>query len=408
MKFGFGSLWPLSISLACLLFPVVTSGAEFPGVPVIEFIGEAQISGTATDLSGHAESLENGEPQNRFGGISALEYTGVGNRYIALPDRGPDDGATDYRCRYQVVEIVVRPGTTVPVKVELKETHMLCDGKGRPFVGASTAIECTEKCAGRFDPEGIRVLANGRKYLADEYGPLVIELDADDHETRRFTMPSHLCVSRPSASPQEENEGNSSGRVFNRGMEGLAISQDRQKLYGIMQSSLLQDGVRTPSGKIMGRYSRLIEIDVASGAIREFAYPMEDPSYGISEILECGPGQFLVLERDGKQGEEAKYRHLNWIDLSGATDIAQIDALPADALPAEIKPVRKRTYLDFNSPEFKLAGPNMPEKIEGITYGPKLPDGRQTIVCAIDNDFEGNAPSKFWVFAINTAQFAAR
>ncbi|TWT34840.1 esterase-like activity of phytase family protein [Blastopirellula retiformator] len=405
--FATGSLRSLSLGIALLGLPGVALAAERPAAP-IEFLGEAQISGTATDLSGHANKLENGEPHNRFGGISALEYAGVGNRYIALPDRGPDDGATGYQCRYQVVEINVQPGAASPVTVALKETHILHDAKNRCFTGASQAIKCTDDCAGRLDPEGIRVLADGRKFLSDEYGPLVLLLDANDRETRRYQMPAHLRCLHPSDSKKAENNDNTIGRASNRGMEGLAITQDGKKLVGIMQSSLLQDGLRTGSGKIMGRYARLVEIDVDSGEVREFAYPMDDPSYGMSEILACGPGQFLVLERDGEQGEAAKYRQLNWIDLNGATDIASVESLPADKLPAEIKPVQKRTFLDFNAPEFHLAGKEMPEKIEGLTFGPKLADGRQTIVLAVDNDFEGSLPTKFWVFAVNDQLFAAR
>lgn len=402
------SIGKLSLGVACFAFPALTYSAELPLAPRIQFIGEAQISGTAKDLSGHNETLENGEPHDRFGGISALEYTGVGNRYIALPDRGPDDGATGYQCRYQVVEIVVRPDAATPVTVELKETHVFHDSKGRPFTGSSAVIECTQDCAGRLDPEGIRVLADGGKIISDEYGPLVIAFDAQDRETRRYKMPSHLCVANPSESKQVENETNSTGRASNRGMEGLAISQDGKKLCGIMQSSLLQDGLRTDDGKVVGHHSRLVEIDVATGDIREFDYPMDDPLYGMSEILACGPNQYLVLERDGEQGTAAKYRRLNWIDLDGATDIAQVDSLPTDKLPSEIKPVQKRPFLDFNATEFSLCGENMPEKIEGLTFGPKLPDGRQTIVCAVDNDFEGEAPTKFWVFAINSLESLQR
>lgn len=402
------SLRCLTFGAACFVASTVGWAGDRSSNLGIELVGEAEISGTAADLSGHADTLENGEPHNRFGGISALEYTGVGNLYIALPDRGPDDGATGYQCRYQVVEIAVRPEASVPVTVALKETHILHDAQNRPFTGASEAIQCTDDCAGRLDPEGIRILPDGRKFISDEYGPLLISLDAADRETRRYELPSHLRVSHPSSSKEAEIQGNASGRVSNRGMEGLAISQDGQKLYGIMQSCLLQDGRRTKNGKVQGRFSRLIEIDVASGAVREFAYPMDDSSYGISEILACGPGQFLVLERDGEHGDAAKYRRLNWIDISGATDIASIDSLPADQLPTEIKPVKKRTFLDFNAPEFQLAGENMPEKIEGLTFGPKLADGRQTIVCAVDNDFEGDAPTKFWVFAVHAAQLATR
>jgi hypothetical protein len=41
----------------------------------------------------------------------------------------------------------------------------------------------------------------------------------------------------------------------------------------------------------------------------------------------------------------------------------------------------------------------MPEKIEGLTFGEDLPDGRRTVLVGTDNDFESTADSLIWVFA---------
>lgn len=385
----------------CLIIDGVpwAAGGEFER-PSIQFIGTADIQGTASDLSGHVEKLENGEPHNRFGGISALEYTGHGNRFIALPDRGPDDGATGYQCRYQVVEINITPDSAKPVQVELKETHVLKDFAARSFTGSAAATKCTESCAGRLDPEGVRVGRDGRIFVSDEYGPSLIAFDATDHEIARFQLPWHLQIRNASDSKTAEIQDNSIGRVSNRGMEGLALSGDGKFLYGIMQSCLLQDGERTESGKVLGRYCRMIEVEISSGDIREFAYPMDSLENGVSEILVWSPMQFLVLERDGHTGVDASYRKLTWIDISEATDIVSVEALPLGHLPAGTQPVQKRDFLDFLNPAYGLAGKEMPEKIEGLTFGPTLPDRRRTLVLAIDNDFEADKPSLFWVFAV--------
>ncbi|HQZ67721.1 MAG TPA: esterase-like activity of phytase family protein, partial [Planctomycetaceae bacterium] len=132
----------------------------------------------------------------------------------------------------------------------------------------------------------------------------------------------------------------------------------------------------------------------------EFAYPMDSLENGVSEILAWSPGQFLVLERDGNTGVDASYRKLTWIDISEATDIVSVEALPLGHLPAGTQPVQKRDFLDFLNPAYGLAGKEMPEKIEGLTFGPTLPDRRRTLVLAIDNDFEADKPSLFWVFAV--------
>ena len=389
------------VVLNCLIVDAVpwAVGGDFKQ-PSIQFIGTADIQGTASDLSGYVEKLVNGEPHNRFGGISALEYTGHGNRYIALPDRGPDDGATGYECRYQVIEINITPDSPKPVQVVLKETHVLKDFAARNFTGSAAATKCTESCAGRLDPEGVRVGRDGRIFVSDEYGPTLIAFDTADRELARFQLPLHLHIQNASDSKTAEIQDNSIGRVSNRGMEGLALSGDGKFLYGIMQSCLLQDGERTESGKVLGRYCRIIEVEISSGKIREFAYPIDAPENGVSEILAWSPGQFLVLERDGNAGVDALYRKLTWIDVSEATDIVSVEALPLGQLPTGVQAVQKQEFLDFLNPAYGLAGEKMPEKIEGLTFGPTLPDGRKTLVLAIDNDFEADKPSFFWVFAV--------
>jgi hypothetical protein len=127
---------------------------------------------------------------------------------------------------------------------------------------------------------------------------------------------------------------------------------------------------------------------------------MDSPDNGNSEIVACGNQQYLVLERDSQPGESARYRKLIRIDLSKATDISGMAQIPAKALPENIVPVKRDDFLDFLAPEWNLAGAAMPEKIEGLTFGPTLPDGRKTLLVGTDNDFESNAASLIWVFAV--------
>ena len=167
-----------------------------------------------------------------------------------------------------------------------------------------------------------------------------------------------------------------------------------------MQGPLLQDGTRTDSGIVVGRNCRLIQLELATGKTKEFVYQLESPDNGNSEIVACGPNQYLVLERDSEAGKSAKYRKLIQIDLSHATDVLNMDRLPVGDLPADIVPVERSVYLDFLAPQWNLAGAAMPEKIEGLTFGPTLADGRKTLLVGTDNDFESKAASVIWVFTV--------
>lgn len=48
-----------------------------------------------------------------------------------------------------------------------------------------------------------------------------------------------------------------------------------------------------------------------------------------------------------------------------------------------------------------MAGPNCPEKFEGLAFGPTLPDGRRLLIVTVDNDFKPNAPSLILAFAVD-------
>ena len=366
-----------------------------------ELIGVADFSGTASDLSTLSDTLRNGEPHNRLGGFSALEYTGSGDLYVALPDRGPDDGETGYLCRTQTLEVRVDPAATPAVTARVVETTILRDELGRPFSGDARRMTEDNETGVRFDPEGLRFADDGSFWVSEEYGPQVVHFTSAGKAVERLDVPDYFRVTSPADSKKAENAANVRGRASNKGMEGLAISPDGRTLTGIMQHVLLQDGDRVGGGKPKGRNVRIVQFDLESGDVREFVYVLEDGSLGISEILSLDANRFLVLERDGEPGEAAGVKGLAEIDLSDATDVHGVESLPHGELPASIVPARKRPYLDMLDAAYGLAGAAMPEKIEGLTFGPTLADGRRTLLLSSDNDFEADAPSRIFVFAVD-------
>jgi hypothetical protein len=165
---------------------------------------------------------------------------------------------------------------------------------------------------------------------------------------------------------------------------------------------LMQDGDLDPKkGYVVGVNVRVLEIDTKSDATREFVYPMDDPRNGINEILAVNDHEFLVLERDNKSGKEAAFKKVFRIDVSGASDVSKVAKLPAKGLPEGVKAVTKKPFLDLLDPAFGLAGKDFPEKIEGMAFGPDLPDGRHLLLVTTDNDMEAKEPTYFFAFAID-------
>jgi hypothetical protein len=384
------------------LFVVAFAATEISGSEKqsIELLGTASIPGDAVDLSGDSALLQNGEPRNRLGGFSALEYTGTGMLFASMSDRGPDDGAVDYHCRVQTLELEISGSPESAIKAAVRRTTIFTDTDGRRFSGSSAAIAATKELGHRLDPEGFRFGPDGSMFVSDEYGPHVIQFSADGREQKRFQLPAYFTVTKPDADKKKENNLNQAGRASNRGLEGLALSQDGKHLVAIMQGPLLQDGTRTDESIVVGRNCRLIQLELATGKTKEFVYQLDSIENGNSEIVACGPNQYLVLERDGESGKDARYRKLIQIDLSHATDVTNMSKLPAGDSPSDIVPVERSVYLDFLAPQWNLAGATMPEKIEGLTFGPTMADGRKMLLVGTDNDFESKSASLIWVFAV--------
>lgn len=385
------------------LFAVVANLAIVPAHAEIALLGTARLPGKATDHSGLTGKFEGGVPRNRLGGISAIEYSGKDDEYVLLPDRGPADGATDYLCRFHRVKLRVATGGSPAVTAVLLSTTMLTDESNRNLVGSATAFDARDQARGlRFDPEGLRINRRGSLYLSDEYGPSVCEFSSSGRRTALLNVPQRFQIAHPAATPEDELARNSTGRQPNGGFEGLAITPDGSRLYAAMQRPLLQDSRPGKEGiKRHGINTRIIEFNIARGTTREYLYPLDDSSNGVNEILAVNDHEFLVLERDSRPGAEAVFKRIFKIDLAGATDLSQRDVLPPDGIPADVTAARKTLFLDLLAPRFGLAGPDSPEKIEGLAFGPTLADGRRLLIVAIDNDFHADKPILLHAFAVD-------
>jgi hypothetical protein len=268
----------------------------------------------------------------------------------------------------------------------------------------------------RFDTEGVRV-SNDRRfvYISDEYGPYVYEFERlSGQRTRVFTLPAKFAVNHLSAMGADEISVNTSGRVANKGMEGLAITPNGKMLVGVMQSPLLQDG-----GTDTGQNVRIVTIDIETGETREYAYHLDSVKTTVSEILAVNSHEFLLDERDSKGFADtatsvAVIKKLYKINLRGAAEVSGISGnanLAAKAVPKEL-------FLDLVSVlnANGIASFDIPAKLEGIAFGQDVIVGgatKHTIYVSNDNDYtavvpnvnypSGSAenPNRFFVFAFD-------
>jgi len=370
-------------------------------VPEIELLAVGKIASDATDLS-KLDPVSKLGRDNMLAGISGIDYSGSDDIYYFLPDKGPQGGASGWRCRVQKIRLTIDLASPLSVKTERLATVMLKDENGNVYTGLPSAFKTTPNQAVRLDPESIRIGPNGNFFISDEYGPRLIEFTSSGEFVRELPVPKKFLIQNPDTSKKAENANNDFGRVGNNGMEGLAISPDGETLFGLMQAPLLQDcGRKNRETKPAGTNCRLLRIKTDGKILDELLYPLDSEDNGTNEILAVDEETFLVIERDGDAGNDAKFKKLMLISTTGASDISQIQSLPRNEIPSQVTPIRKKEFIDLLDSRWNLAGPEMPPKIEGLAFGPRLTDGRRTLIVVSDNDFSSSKPTQIYVFAVS-------
>jgi hypothetical protein len=389
----------------------------------VSLIARASVPGTAVDRSGQKRLLEDGVPANRLGGFgSAIAWTGRGQRFVMLSDRGPNavrynaaiDNTTSYDNRFHVFDLKLTPqrGEGLPpfrLTPRLRVTRLLHSAaplargplpSSNRFTGRSDAFDPSRPSSwpnhARLDPEGARVSLDRRSlFVADEYGPVIYRFSlASGRRTAVYELPEYYAVAKQDPVGRTETRANTRGRVANRSMEGLAITPDGRTLAGLMQNPLIQDG------GVGALPARILTVDLASQARHEYVYRLEDGDNLLSEMVAVNERQFLVVERDGLEGAKAAFKRLYLADLAGATDVAGQETLPREGVQA----VKKTLFLDLLDPRLGLAGRSFPPRIEGLAFGPDVVVAgrrRHTLYVTSDNDYEGDEPSEILVFALD-------
>jgi hypothetical protein len=81
------------------------------------------------------------------------------------------------------------------------------------------------------------------------------------------------------------------------------------------------------------------------------------------------------------------------VAMPGADDVNGLDSIAA-LLPT-LRPVQKTLLFDLRTLGIPL------DNVEGMTLGPRLPDGRQSLVMVSDNNFAASQFTQFLLFAVS-------
>ena len=334
----------------------------------IEFIGEVSFE-TGTTFE-----------ETEVGGISGLTYDANNNIFYALSD----DRSTINDARYYDVEIDLSDGSLDDGDVEFTGVTTLLNAGESPFSASS------------LDPEGIALTNDGNLYISSEG-------DADnlvDPFIGEFITDGKITDELPVANKFLPTANQNSGIRNNQAFESLTITPDGEYLFTATENALLQDG--EVSSIESGSPVRIVQYDLnTEEAVGEFVYQTDpipaapDPADGFAdnglvELLATDePNKFYALERSFAEGVGNNIR-LYELDLTNATDVSNIDRLDG----ANITVGDKELLLDFSDLGIEL------DNSEAISFGETLPDGRQSIIVASDNNFNESQQTQFLAFAI--------
>ena len=194
-------------------------------------------------------------------------------------------------------------------KVEAIKTLFLSDpDKKAPFPIVMEGAAKRYLTGADFDVESIQPVADGF-WVGEEFGPYILKFDLDGKLTdviattvndKPVMSPDNptLAVQADPSKPMPAINVKRSG-----GYEGLALSKDGSKLYGLLEGPLWTDPENVEQAD--GRPAlRIIELDVASKAWtgRSWLYPLAEGGEAIGDFNMLDATTALVIERDNGAG----------------------------------------------------------------------------------------------------------
>ncbi|ORA83267.1 phytase [Mycobacterium malmoense] len=359
----------LALSLLCLALSLAGCAPAPPPRPMLTYLGQSQVSFGAT-FDGTV-----------IGGLSGISYdAGRQLYYVISDDRSERNPARFYTVRIALSDKGID-------NVTFTATHPLLDESGRPF---KPLTQNTTPPVVPPDPEGIAFdPGRQRLYWCSEgerltAGPVLLNpwvraAGLDGAYLGQFSLPPNLAMSAQHTGPRR-----------NKALEGVALTPDGQSLFAAMEDPGYNDGPKSDDGRAV--LTRITKFDVATEKpTAQYAYPMEPPAppvdlNGVPDLVALSDTTFLVLERSSAIPPTIRiYR----AEIGAATDVSALPSMKGAALT----PMTKTLAVD-------LSTTSPVENIEGITLGPKLPDGRQSVVLVSDNNFSPSQVTQFLVFAM--------
>ncbi|MGO4289175.1 esterase-like activity of phytase family protein [Chitinophaga sp. RAB17] len=374
----------------------------FLSIPLLLFISSCSTSRkTTTGANGFGQLKLIGQyivPHNLpyngtvTGGLSGIDYDATtGNYYLICDDRSALNPARFYTARLYFSDKSFD-------SVQFTAVTTLRQPNGNAYPDSKTNAALTP------DPEALRYNAKKHCLVWSSEGerivnekdtiltnPGVYEITTAGQYIDSFILPTQFRMQATENGPRRNG-------VF----EGLGFTPGYRYMFVSLEEPRYEDGPRADVRDTTA-YTRLIKYDNNTRQpVAQYAYKLEPVAYpaspanafkvnGISDIMVLSDHKMLTIERSFSTGVKDCTIKVFITDVSLATDISAVNSLRTDT---HFKPATKKLLLDFVSLGKYI------DNIEGVTFGPVLPNGHQSLVFVADNNFSAIEESQFFVFEV--------
>lgn len=328
-----------------------------------------------------------------LGGFSGIDYRADNGAYYIMSD----DASALQPVRYYTANLSFDQNRFSGVTFTSVTTLKRPDGSPFPSFAADRSNAIDPEGI-RFDPstkriiwssEGIRNLTVAPPVLSQ---PFLREANTDGSYVADFGLPQLFRI-----------QATDNGTRSNGSFEGLSLTPDSRYLFASQEEPLFEDGPRADVG-VAGSPIRIIQYDKATRQpVAQYAYQLDavhqapNPANqfrlnGVVEVLALSDKKLLVMERSFAVGATPDYSvKIYEINLAGATDVSGLNSLQG----ANYRAVNKRLILDLAS-----TGIRRVDNLEGMTFGPKLPNGNRSLIMVADDNFSNAQISQFLAFEV--------
>jgi hypothetical protein len=319
-------------------------------------------------------------------GFSAV-LPGPNGHYLGMSDNGfgAKGNSPDYLLRWYELAVNFDNGTVAVVgytNLKDPQNHIawpIVNEESRLLTGAD------------FDLESFRQAPDGTFWFGDEFGPFLLHTDASGNllEPPIPTpypaaladyvrgLPFIQSPQNPAFFDLSDDDARTAAANLrgSRGFEGMAMNTSGTMLYPLMEGALFDDPVP----------NRLLiqEFDLARGAYtgNYWFYPMSSEKHAIGDMTAFSDNEFLVIERDSKQGHEAMFKRIYKVDLRQSSE----DGTLAKTLVVDLMAITDSKGL--TQPEDGAIGLGTNFTFPFVTIESVYPVDNQTLLVMNDNNY---------------------